>query len=699
MPSSCPASSGFFQIARSQPLTRPRCFASRPPLSRKGRGEEKFVTDEPDCSAYTQRDRAASGRRARRRWRARRRGPCGRRHIRTSRPEHCWRGRMRRRRRARPSCRRGANRPRAPEEMTFGPAVDHRHQTLLKLKRVAARLQSGHSSRHKVLFCNHVWSLKTEIKLMNKATSFELAQIGTGEDFELLCSELLKSVGLTITRSPSRGPDRGVDMIATSSNTDDLGFTIDVRIAVECKHFSASGRSVTEAAVGNIIERTLSHNCNRYLLITSTIPSSSLAHQIEGINNNPSIPLRANVWNKADVLRLLEKNPHIVDRFLSRKITARSGQKMKTGSESRDEPRIIVVHLHPDFQDELLELINTWNDAQITLKFTPLRPPRELESKLLLNRPLLDMRAVEIACALRSQSGFELQDGIIQFCEGRLHGDKTYQLFASTSLSAGRLAESTISLRMMRILVDDGDIPHAPMFALVIRQLLSVLGHDCGLKSHDSTRGCAMDYCNEMPDIKIGLIGGPKFCPHCERFLAKEKPHLIELATAARRLLSKGKDKQIDKRMKLRDERDSVESTETFDVALSFAGEDRAKANALATALKNNGLRVFYDDFEKSKLWGEDLYSYLSDLYRFRATYCVMFLSQYYARKLWTNHEREAAQERAFRDNRTYILPIRIDDTEIPGILATVGYLRWEDEGPESIVQLIISKLANARKP
>ncbi len=55
-----------------------------------------------------------------------------------------------------------------------------------------------------------------------------------------------------------------------------------------------------------------------------------------------------------------------------------------------------------------------------------------------------------------------------------------------------------------------------------------------------------------------------------------------------------------------------------------------------------------------------------------------MFLSRNYAAKLWTNHEREAAQARAFRENEEYILPIRLDDTEIPGILQTTVVPPWD---------------------
>src|SRR5437588_514692 len=120
-----------------------------------------------------------------------------------------------------------------------------------------------------------------------------------------------------------------------------------------------------------------------------------------------------------------------------------------------------------------------------------------------------------------------------------------------------------------------------------------------------------------------------------------------------------------------------------YDIALSFAGEDRMYANALAEALRLRGLNIFYDKYERSTLWGKNLYTYLSDVYQNKARYCVMLLSQHYATKLWTNHERESAQARAFRENEEYILPVRLDSTEIPGVLPITGYLRWHQEKAE----------------
>jgi len=130
-----------------------------------------------------------------------------------------------------------------------------------------------------------------------------------------------------------------------------------------------------------------------------------------------------------------------------------------------------------------------------------------------------------------------------------------------------------------------------------------------------------------------------------------------------------------------------------YDVAISYAGEDRHYAHALAETLHSQGIRVFYDQYEKSTLWGKNLYDYLSELYQNKAHYCVMFLSQNYASKVWTNHERQAAQARAFKEHEEYILSIRLDNTEIPGILSTVAYLSWPPENAETIADAIKMKL------
>jgi len=122
-----------------------------------------------------------------------------------------------------------------------------------------------------------------------------------------------------------------------------------------------------------------------------------------------------------------------------------------------------------------------------------------------------------------------------------------------------------------------------------------------------------------------------------------------------------------------------------YDVALSFAGEDRDYVNAVAICLKSSGIKVFYDKFKQVNLWGKDLYTHLDEVYRNKARFCIMFISKHYQRKIWTNHERESAQARAFQENEEYILPARFDDIEIPGVRPTVGYISLGDYTPPTI--------------
>jgi hypothetical protein len=133
-----------------------------------------------------------------------------------------------------------------------------------------------------------------------------------------------------------------------------------------------------------------------------------------------------------------------------------------------------------------------------------------------------------------------------------------------------------------------------------------------------------------------------------------------------------------------------------FDIALSFAGEDRAYVADVADRLRGQGIRVFYDQYEQATLWGKNLYDRLDYVYRRAARYCILFISEPYANKVWTNHERQSAQARALEENREYVLPVRFDDTEIPGLRSTIGYIDARHTTPDYLVQLILQKLGDS---
>ena len=130
-----------------------------------------------------------------------------------------------------------------------------------------------------------------------------------------------------------------------------------------------------------------------------------------------------------------------------------------------------------------------------------------------------------------------------------------------------------------------------------------------------------------------------------------------------------------------------------YDVAFSFAGEDRRIVEPLAHRLKQQNVSVFYDRDKQAQTWGENLQEYLADVYLKQARFCVMFVSQDYAEKMWTSQERRAAMARAMEQKRAYILPIRLDQTELDGLLPSVAYINFSDHTEEEIVGMILEKL------
>ena len=139
-----------------------------------------------------------------------------------------------------------------------------------------------------------------------------------------------------------------------------------------------------------------------------------------------------------------------------------------------------------------------------------------------------------------------------------------------------------------------------------------------------------------------------------------------------------------------------MNASREFDIALSFAGEDREYVDQVANLLRDSGVRVFYDLFEEANLWGKDLYEYLSDIYMNKAFYTIMFISEHYERKLWATHERKSMQARAFQENQEYILPARFDNTPISGVLSTVGYISLSKYSPVAFVEIIHKKLISS---
>lgn len=130
-----------------------------------------------------------------------------------------------------------------------------------------------------------------------------------------------------------------------------------------------------------------------------------------------------------------------------------------------------------------------------------------------------------------------------------------------------------------------------------------------------------------------------------------------------------------------------------YDVAISFASEECNLAEKLAELLKNKGIKVYFNKYNQAQDWGKNIYQVFQSIFRDKARYCIVFLSKAYREKAWTNHELEQIQARAFKEHSEYILPLRVDDTDIPGINQTTCYISLRYFTLEQVADIFEQKL------
>ena len=70
-----------------------------------------------------------------------------------------------------------------------------------------------------------------------------------------------------------------------------------------------------------------------------------------------------------------------------------------------------------------------------------------------------------------------------------------------------------------------------------------------------------------------------------------------------------------------------------------------------------------------------------------------MFISKAYVERARTTHERIHAQDRSLFAQEEYILPSRFDDTPVPGMTRTVGFVDLRQTSAAELVDLILKKL------
>lgn len=102
-----------------------------------------------------------------------------------------------------------------------------------------------------------------------------------------------------------------------------------------------------------------------------------------------------------------------------------------------------------------------------------------------------------------------------------------------------------------------------------------------------------------------------------------------------------------------------------YDVVLSFADEDKNLANSLMDELSKRGINCFFYLRNEDPRSGKNLHIDLGRLYRHEARFAIVFLSEPYFQKKWTQVELEYILQRSqlYED---YMLLVKTDNVVIP---------------------------------
>ena len=135
-----------------------------------------------------------------------------------------------------------------------------------------------------------------------------------------------------------------------------------------------------------------------------------------------------------------------------------------------------------------------------------------------------------------------------------------------------------------------------------------------------------------------------------------------------------------------------------YELAVSYASEDNKYVDEFVRKVERLISNVFYDKNSEVQMWGNNIHSYLYDIFCNKSKNWIIFLSSAYINKTWTNHEIDSIFDSMIHQNdsaKRYILTVRLDDSvEMPpGMTKNLKSLNASDYTPESLANIVARKL------
>lgn len=143
-----------------------------------------------------------------------------------------------------------------------------------------------------------------------------------------------------------------------------------------------------------------------------------------------------------------------------------------------------------------------------------------------------------------------------------------------------------------------------------------------------------------------------------------------------------------------------MNSDQIYDIAVSFAGEQRGYVRETVAACKAKGLRVFFDEDKTNDWWGKNFIQEQRRTYSSQTRFFVPFLSSDYLAKPIPMDEFASAMMTAVKLGDGYILPVIMGNADVPAELLHphIGYLRSETFTPDQLADELVKKVKSAER-
>lgn len=131
-----------------------------------------------------------------------------------------------------------------------------------------------------------------------------------------------------------------------------------------------------------------------------------------------------------------------------------------------------------------------------------------------------------------------------------------------------------------------------------------------------------------------------------------------------------------------------------YDLFVSYCPDDSKRVSSVLKALSSAGLAVFDPVRNHAQMWGLDLKSWFSYVFPTHAKAAMIFWSTNYDKSPLCKRELEYVLESA-KENPSLIkvLPIRLDNTQLPPQASDVVFLDIADTTPEQIATLAKARI------